>query len=127
MPGTYRDLIVWQRAMSVVECVYLLSRTWPSEERYGLTSQIRRAAVSIPSNIAEGNGRQTAGEGAQFLGIAMGSLYEIETQASIARRLGMISEAEEQDLLGLTAEVGRLLGGLIRSRKQKRGYDQSGG
>jgi four helix bundle protein len=92
VPGTYRDLIVWQRAMELVQRVYALSRNWPADERFGLTSQIRRAAVSIPSNIAEGNGRQTAGEGVQFLGMAMGSLYEVETQTSIARRLGMISE-----------------------------------
>lgn len=104
--------------MSLVEDIYQLSRDWPADERFGLTSQVRRAAVSIPSNIAEGNGRQTAGEGLQFLGMAMGSLYEVETQVSLAHRLKLIEGQAEADILKKSAEVGRLLGGLIKARRQ---------
>ncbi|MBE7492039.1 MAG: four helix bundle protein [Planctomycetes bacterium] len=120
MPETYRDLIVWQRAMDLVEVIYRVSSGWHSDERFGLTSQVRRAAVSISSNIAEGNGRQTAGEGLQFLSIAMGSLYEVETQVSLARRLKMIDDRSESGILARTAEIGRLLGGLIKSRKVRK-------
>ena len=85
---SYRDLIVWQRAMELVVDVYGMTRSFPECERYGLSSQLRRSAVSIPSNIAEGQGRLTRGEFRQFLGHARGSLSEVETQVSIATRLG---------------------------------------
>jgi four helix bundle protein len=88
MGQSFRDLLLWQRAMQSTEAIYLLTHDFPRDELYGLTSQIRRAAVSIPSNIAEGQGRGGHGEFRQFLLFARGSSCEIETQLEIARRLG---------------------------------------
>ena len=111
----YKDLIVWQKAMALVTEVYRETQRFPSEERYGLTSQIRRSAVSVPSNIAEGQGRLTRGEFRQFLGHAKGSPAELETQLLIARNLGYLADPEL--LLEKQAEVARLLNGLLRSLK----------
>ena len=111
----YRDLIAWQKAMDLVDLIYTLSRTFPKEELYGLTSQIRRAAVSVPSNIAEGQGRRTPGEFRQSLSVAHGSLREVETQIVIAHRQRFISKADEVSVLTLASEVGRLTQGLINS------------
>ena len=88
MPQDYRKLIVWQKAIELTVLVYKLTRPFPKEEIYGLTSQMRRASVSIASNIAEGRGRLNASEFRQFLGIAQGSMYELQTQLQVARRLG---------------------------------------
>jgi four helix bundle protein len=112
---SFRDLVVWQRAMQLTVAVYRLTQDFPSEELYGLTSQIRRSAVSIPSNIAEGQGRSTAGEFRQFLGIARGSTCEIQTQLEIARALNfgnpkLIDEAE-----ALSDEVRKMLFGILGS------------
>jgi four helix bundle protein len=112
---SYRDLIAWQRAMDLVETTYKATRRFPKVELYGLTSQLRRAAVSVPSNIAEGQGRLTPGEFKQFLGHARGSLLETETQILLAGRLQYVSPEEMNDLLKLSAEVGRILNGLIGS------------
>jgi four helix bundle protein len=112
---SYTDLIAWQKAMDLVEAIYTFSTAFPREEVYGLTTQIRRAAVSIPSNIAEGQGRWTTGEFVQFLGIAHGSLCEVETQARIAARLKFVSEVDLQQVLSVAAEVGRLIYGLRNS------------
>jgi four helix bundle protein len=90
MIKTFKDLMVWQQAMNLVEMVYLQTKTFPKEEIYGLTSQIRRAAVSFPANIAEGNGRQSRKEYLQFLSIANGSMKELETHILIAERLNTI-------------------------------------
>jgi four helix bundle protein len=114
----YRDLIAWQKALDLVEAVYRVSRMFPKEETYGLCSQIRRAAVSVPSNIAEGEGRGSPKELVQFLRFAHGSLREVETQALIAERLSYIGRDETAALLDLAAEVGRLATGLIRSIKE---------
>ena len=111
----YRELIAWQKAIELVTHVYDETKALPREEIYGLTSQMRRAAVSIPSNIAEGQGRHSTGEFRQFLGNAQGSLYELETQIIIARKLGYLSADSEKSLLTLAAEVGRILNGLDRS------------
>jgi four helix bundle protein len=89
-PKIYRDLIVWQRAMQLVTEIYQTSKTWPREETYGLTSQIRRCAVSIPSNIAEGFARRSQGDYLRFLNIAMGSLFELQTQLEVAKNIGFI-------------------------------------
>ena len=113
MKQGYKDLIVWQKAMSLVTVVYRATQGMPREECYGLTSQIRRAAVSVPSNIAEGQGRLTRGEFRHFLGQAKGSLLEMETQILIAQNLGYIPEPEA--LLNQIAEVARLLNGLLNS------------
>ena len=113
MKSDFRELIVWQKAMTMVTNVYESTQHFPREEIYGLTNQIRRAAVSIPSNIAEGQGRRTRGEFQQFLGIAKGSLAELETQILIAQNLKYIQQPEQ--LLERLQEVGRLLNGLINS------------
>lgn len=111
----YRDLIAWQKAMDLVEEVYRATREFPSDELYGLTSQLRRAVVSVPSNIAEGRSRRSTHEFLHHLWIARGSLSEAETQLMIARRLAYISEQRTLDLLGLSEEVGRLINGLANS------------
>jgi four helix bundle protein len=112
---TYRDLMAWQKAMDLVVDVYRATEQFPKEEIYALTSQIRRASVSIPSNIAEGRGRGTANEFAHFLRIAHGSLRELETQLLIARRLDYLNSDVVRPLLNQTGEVGRLLNGLLKS------------
>ena len=111
----YRDLIVWQKGMDLVETVYVATKRFPKEELYGLTSQLRRAVVSILSNIAEGHGRRTDKEFAQFLAIAKGSLHESETQILIAERLGYLEKKSADDLMALCAEENRLLHGLLNA------------
>lgn len=111
----YRDLIAWQKAMDLVDLTYRITRSFPKEELYGLTSQMRRAAVSIPSNIAEGQGRRTNGEFRQALSVAHGSIRELETQVMVARRQGFLGTDGESSLLQLAAEVGRLTQGLLNS------------
>ena len=110
----YRDLKVWQRAMDLVSGIYEITKAFPREEMYGLTSQIRRAAVSVPSNIAEGQGRRSDREFSRFLSIAHGSLREMETQVLIAQRLGYLQDENADGMLGLSAEVGRLMNGLSK-------------
>ena len=112
---SYTELIAWQKAMDLVEAAYVLSAGFPREELYVTTSQIRRAAISIPSNIAEGQGRWNTGEFIHFLGIAHGSLCELETQARIAPRLKFVPETATEPVLRLAAEVGRLIHGLRNS------------
>jgi four helix bundle protein len=111
----YQELIVWQKAMDIVEDVYKVSRSFPREEIYALTSQIRRAAVSIPSNIAEGQGRRTTADFLRHLSIAYGSLREVETQTIIARRLKYIAQSQLDEIMNRAGEVGRLLNGLMNS------------
>ena len=119
MGESYRDLIAWQKAMNLVTAVYEVTRSFPREELYGLSSQLRRAAASVPSNIAEGQGRATKGEFIQFLCHARGSLYEVETQVVISRNLGYLSVEQQETLLGELAELGRILNGLITSLQRK--------
>lgn len=116
----YRDLLVWQKAMDLVEVVYRFTRQFPREEVYGLTSQSRRAAVSVCSNIAEGQGRQTTGDFLHFLAMSRGSLKELETQMLIAERLGYLDNKTTSAILQLTTEVGRLSAGLMASLKKRR-------
>jgi len=115
----YRNLVVWQKAMELVEAVYRLTRSFPKEEVYGLTSQLRRAAVSVPCNIAEGQGRRTTGDFLQFLSVARGSLMEVETQLMIAERLRFCTLEEVKPVLALAGDVGRPLSGLSKSLKNK--------
>ena len=116
MPSrNYQDLLAWQKAMDYVEAVYVVTRAFPADERYGLTSQLRRAAVSVPSNIAEGQGRGSDAELVRFLRVAHGSLRETETQSIIAQRLGDLDPEAAANLLTLAGEVGRLIQGLIKS------------
>ena len=119
MVRSFRDLQVWQRAIQLSVAIYRLTKDFPCEEVYGLSSQIRRAAVSIPSNIAEGHGRLSTGEYRQFLGIARGSNFELQTQLEIARELqfgkpDLISEAES-----LSHEVGKMISGILHAIKDK--------
>jgi four helix bundle protein len=111
----YRDLNAWQKAMDLVVLVYELTKEFPDDERFGLTSQLRRAAVSIPSNIAEGQGRDSDREFARFLSIAHGSLREAETQLLICERLEYIDSKRITAALERAAEVGRLITGLIKA------------
>lgn len=115
MSRSYRDLLVWQTAMDLVEDVYRASRDWPKEELYGLTNQVRRAAVSVPANVAEGQGRSNRKEFLHHLSIADGSLHEVETHLLISRRLLYIDDATLEPLLDQTARIGRLLHALIKS------------
>jgi four helix bundle protein len=114
---SFRDLLVWQRAIQLTVAVYRLTRDFPREELYGLTSQVRRSAISVASNIAEGQGRLTAGEFRQFLGIARGSNFEVQTQVEIARALqiGDAKLLDEAD--GLSHQVGKMIYALIESTK----------
>lgn len=114
----FRDLLVWQHAMKLARCVYEVVRDFPKEEIFGLSSQIRRAAVSIPSNIAEGHGRTTRKGFAVFLAQARGSLNELETQLELAENLGYLTKSNLQQLLTESAEVGRMLNGLLRTLQQ---------
>jgi len=125
MSGTYKDLEAWQCAMALVLDVYRSTAKFPREEMFGLTSRLRRAAVSVASNIAEGKGRFSDREFSQFLAIARGSVFEIETQIAIAFDLGFLAEAQTQGLAKRCAEVGKLLNGLIRSVR-KPGARESG-
>jgi four helix bundle protein len=115
MSSSYRDLRVWQRAMDLVLGVYKETRCFPKDELYGLVSQMRRAAVSIPSNIAEGKGRLTDRDRAHFFCQARGSLLELETQVLIAQGLNYVYEPRAKALVELSAELGRMLNSLIHS------------
>jgi four helix bundle protein len=120
MPANrYQDLRAWQRAIELVERVYGTTSRFPQEEMFGLRSQMRRCAVSVPSNIAEGQGRATRGEFQQFLGHARGSLYELETQVVIAAKLGYVDQADGDRLLAESRELGRMLNALIASLKTR--------
>ncbi len=110
----YRDLIAWRRAMDLVEAVYKVSLGFPKEEVYGLIAQIRRAVVSIPSNIAEGQGRDSNKEFQRFLHIAHGSLREVETQLAIAVRLGFVTADDIRTADSLCEQTGRVINGLLR-------------
>ena len=106
---SYRDLIVWQKAMDLVDEVYSLTKHLPREELFALSDQMRRAAVSIPSNIAEGHGRKARKEFLQFLSIARGSVFELETQLSICVRQRYLTEEQVQNGFHLCEEIGRIL------------------
>lgn len=123
MAQTYRDLIAWQKAMDLVTEIYEVTRTFPREELYGLTSQLRRAVVSIPSNIAEGQARYSHAEFHHFLRNARGSLAEMETQIQIACNLKYSNEERAKALLQATAEVGRILNALLDSVKKRAAGD----
>jgi len=114
---THKDLEVWKQSMALVDMVYLMTRSFPKEEIYGLTSQIRRAAVSIPSNIAEGAARRSSKEFIQFLHVALGSVSEAETQAIIAQRLNYVDDTSSID--EQIEKVRKLILGLVRYLKRK--------
>lgn len=116
---SYRDLKVWQNAMDLAEICYEATQSFPKEETYGLTSQIRRCGVSIAANIAEGYGRDSDGSFIQFLRVAQGSLKEFETHAILSGRLGFMEPEVVSSLLTRTDELGKMLRGLILSVQRK--------
>jgi four helix bundle protein len=119
MGQSFKDLVVWQRSIELTEAIYKLTAKFPESERFGLTNQMRRASVSIASNISEGYGRLSKGEYVQFLGHARGSCSELETQIVIAKRLGFGTPPSLQSSESLCNDVGRLLGALIKSIRLK--------
>jgi four helix bundle protein len=110
----FNDLIAWQRARDLVKAIYECTHGFPLEEMYGLVSQLRRAAVSVPSNIAEGYGRGARKEYVRFLRTARGSLYEVQTQLLLAQDLGYLSTAKANEILQLAGRCCQLLNGLLR-------------
>jgi four helix bundle protein len=113
--AAYTELKVWQKNMDLVEIVYALTATYPADERYGLSKQMRRASISVPSNIAEGYGREQKGYIAQFLRIALGSSRELETQLMIGVRLKFATQEQSSTARLQCDEVGKMLRGLLRS------------
>ena len=111
----FSDLVAWQKAMNLVEEVYKVTKQFPREETYGLVSQLRRAAVSVPSNIAEGHGRTGAREFNRCLSIAHGSLCEVETQMEIARPLGYVNNEQHDRISVLACETGKIMNGLMNA------------
>ncbi|MCA8994620.1 MAG: four helix bundle protein [Planctomycetaceae bacterium] len=112
---SHRDLLVWQKAMDLVVTCYALTKSFPDDERFGLTSQLRRAIVSVPANIAEGRGRAMTGAYLNHLSIASGSLAEVDTHLGVANRLGYISNETLKQVTAHLEEVGRMLMGLRNS------------
>ena len=115
MGCSYEDLLVWQKSMDLVEEIYSMTKNFPSEELYGLTSQLRGAVVSIPLNIAEGQGKRTGKDFARFLFISRGSAYEVDVILQICLRLGYIGDGECRELKERIVEIGKMLSGLIKS------------
>ncbi len=114
---SFRDLIVWQRGMDFGVTIYKIAQKLPASEQFGLTSQLRRAAVSIPSNIAEGYGRQSTGNYRQFLSISRGSLIEIETQIDISERLKYLTQSDTENIFKEITEISKMLTSLISKIK----------
>ena len=120
MVTNYRDLQVWRKALDWAEAIYRATSRWPRDERFGLISQVRRSALSVASNIAEGAARRTTGEFLQFVGIAQGSLAEAETQLLLAQRLGYLAKGDASALLGAGTEISRMLAGLASSLRRRK-------
>lgn len=116
---SYRDLLLWQRAMALAEICYRITAEFPRDEIYGMTAQIRRAAVSIPANVAEGHGRESTGTFIQSLRVAQGSLKELETHLLITERVGIANSELVQPILSECDEIGRMLRAMIRSLQGK--------
>jgi four helix bundle protein len=119
MNHSFKDLMAWQKAMGVADAIYRLTQTFPKHELYGLSIQMRRAAVSVPSNIAEGKGRSTDRDFVHFLHQSRGSLHELETQLLIASRLGYVDAGSLERTSSELHELGRILNGLITAIEQK--------
>ena len=113
----FKKILVWQKSISLVTKIYKATRTFPKEEMFGLTSQIRRSSVSIPSNIAEGSGRESSKDFLRFLYISMGSIFEMQTQLEIAKNIIYIKEEEFNNLYEDSREIERMLASLIRKLK----------
>jgi four helix bundle protein len=117
--NSYRDLIVWQKSMLLAKDIYLLTQNFPKNEMYGLTSQVRRCAISIPSNIAEGRGRNSDKEFIRFLQIALGSIYELQTQLELAFELNYVSDIN--NLINSSIEIEKMLNSLITKKGGRNG------
>ena len=113
--SSYRELIVWQKSMDLAARIYTITRSYPAEERFGITSQMRRAATSIPANIAEGQARRSTGEFLQSLGIARGSLAELETFLTLSERLEFLAKMDSESFLNACAEINKMLHALMKS------------
>lgn len=116
---SYRDLEVWQLAIEAAKLVYQVTQQFPIEERFGLVNQMRRASVSIPSNVAEGHARNSAKDFQRFIAIAMGSVAELETQTILSVELGFIRHEQQQELLVKLDKIGKMLRGLHRSLEKR--------
>lgn len=121
----YKDLEVWQKAMALTKAIYQATTTFPSEERFGLVNQVRRAAVSIPSNLAEGHARAGVGEFRHFVSIAMGSTAELETQVLLSADLGYLNTQAKNILLSQLDIVGKMLRGLHKSLGARKQFSKS--
>ena len=117
MIKTFRDLKIWQQSMELVTEIYRATSSFPEEEKYGLTSQLRRSSVSIPSNISEGFGRNSQGDFKRFVNISMGSLFELQTQIEVARNLEFISKEIFENLYDHSREIERMMSSFIRTFK----------
>jgi len=117
---TYRELIVWQKSMDLVTSIYQVSKLFPNEENFGLTSQLRRSAISVPSNISEGYGRNSLNDYIRFLNISVGSLYEAQTQIEIAFNLKYIEKEQFKSIYDSTREIERMMSSLIKKLKEKK-------
>ncbi|MBS2211604.1 four helix bundle protein [Carboxylicivirga mesophila] len=116
---TYKEIHAWQKAMELVTDIYSITDSYPENEKFGLTNQIRRAAVSVPSNIAEGFGRNSLPDFIRFLNIARGSLFELQTQVEISLNLGFLARDNYGEIDAKTEEIAKLLNALIKSLKKK--------
>lgn len=114
---TFRDLLIWKKAMEMIVNIYEVTKRFPDDEKYGLVSQIRRSSISIPSNIAEGYGRNSKGDFSRFLQISMGALFEVQTQLEIAIKLGYLKEEKYTELYEKSREIERMLSSFINSLK----------
>jgi four helix bundle protein len=119
MPQSFQDLTVWQRAIDLTVSIYRLTRAFPKDEAYGLVSQLRRASVSVASNIAEGRGRLNPAEFRQFLGVALGSVFEVKTQLIVAKRLEMGDRVAIDEAARLSEEVSKMLTSFIQRLKPR--------
>ena len=116
----YRDLVAWQKGIAIAKEIYLLTKQLPADEKFGLVSQMRRAAVSVPSNIAEGKARHTTGEFIQFISHAEGSVAELDTQLTLCQDLGLLTQKESTAAANLLEELRRMLNGLRRELSTSR-------
>jgi len=117
--NSYRDLLVWQKAMDLAVLCYSLTRAFPKEEAFGLTSQLRRSSSSVAANIAEGHGRENSGSFVQFLRVAQGSLKETETHLLLSQRVGLLPTAQATEAMKTCDEIGKMLRSLIRAVQDK--------
>jgi four helix bundle protein len=120
---SYRDLVVWQRAMALAALCDAKTRSFPRTEAFGMTAQIRRAAASIPANIAEGNGRERTGSYIHFLRISQGSLKELETHVLLAQTVELMNKADAEQILEMSEQVGKMLRALIRRCRTRKQFD----